>query len=113
MSTVPQREDIIAFKDDNNSIVIKRVVALPGEEVEIRDKKIFINGNELKEDYLNTSNSTEAPADNSLWQVPENSVFVLSDNRTNGKDSRNFGCVFYDKIIGKVLISESKHQESQ
>lgn len=104
LMAVPQRGDIIAFKDDSNSIIIKRVVALPGEKVEIRDKKLFINGSELQEGYLNTPDSTEAPTDNSLWQVPGGSVFVLSDNRTNGRDSRNFGCISYDKIMGKVLI---------
>lgn len=104
VSAVPQRGDIIAFKADNDSIIVKRVVALPGEEVEIKDKKIFIDGIEMEEDYLNEPDSTEAPADNSLWQVPESSVFVLSDNRTNGSDSRNFGYVSYDRIIGKVLI---------
>jgi signal peptidase I len=104
LSAVPQRGDIIVFKDDNGSVIIKRVVALPGEEVEIKDSKLFIDGIELEEGYLNESDSTEAPADNSVWQVPESSVFVLSDNRANGRDSRNFGCVSYDKIIGKVLI---------
>lgn len=104
LSAVPQRGDIIVFKDDNDSVIVKRVVALPGEEAEIKDKKVFIDGIELEENYLNTPDSTEAPEDNSVWQVPESSVFVLSDNRTNGRDSRDFGCISYDKIIGKVLI---------
>lgn len=104
VSAIPQRGDIIAFKDDSNSVIIKRVVALPGEKVEIKDKKLFINEIELKEDYLDAPGSTEAPAGNSQWRIPENSVFVLSDNRTNGRDSRNFGSISYDKIIGKVLI---------
>lgn len=103
-SAVPQRGDIIAFKGDGDSVIIKRVVALPDEELEIRDKKVFIDGTELKEDYLYVPDSTEAPADNPLWQIPESHVFVMSDNRTNGRDSRHFGCIPYDKIMGKVQI---------
>lgn len=64
----PKRGDIIAFKDDKGSVFIKRIVGLPDEKVEILDKKVYINGTELKEDYLNEQNTTEATGDTALWQ---------------------------------------------
>lgn len=84
---------------------IKRIVALPGEHVQIYDGKIHINGEELKEDYLQEGVITE-PNNPYLedFIVPENYVFALGDNREASKDCREFGCIPIEKIEGKVWI---------
>jgi signal peptidase I len=98
----PKRTDIVAFKDTGNITMIKRVIGLPGEKIELIDKKVYINGAELTESYLLAQNSTE-PITDSVWLVPAKCVFVLGDNRMSSKDSRGIGFVPYDRIIGKVL----------
>jgi signal peptidase I len=98
----PQRGDIIAFKDDSGNALIKRVIGLPGETVEIKDKKVYIGGNELSEGYLYERDSTETVV-NASWVVPAKSVFVMGDNRASSKDSREFGSIPVKNIIGKVI----------
>ena len=84
---------------------IKRVIGLPGEHIEIKNGKVYINGNELKEEYLSNTVKTESMggAYTDLI-VPENTVFVMGDNRSGSSDSRVFGCIPYDKIEGKVVL---------
>ena len=87
---------------------IKRVIALPGEYVEIKDGSVYINGEKLQEDYLIDGvitdmvqgNRTESLFTN--FTVPENHVFALGDNRTGSTDCRSFGCVPLEKIEGTV-----------
>lgn len=84
---------------------IKRVIALPGEHLEIKDGKVYINGEELKEDYLAenvTTDSTEGAFIDII--VPEGTVFVMGDNRDHSSDSRRFGCIPYEKIESKVWL---------
>ena len=84
---------------------IKRVIALPGEHIEIKDGKVYINGEELKEDYLQSGVLTDVGAVG--FQdiiVPENCVFAMGDNRSHSTDSRAFGCVPLEKIESKVWI---------
>lgn len=84
---------------------IKRVIALPGEHVEIKDKKIYINGEELKEDYLQENVETEVQS--SYLQdfvVPENCIFALGDNRSQSMDCRKFGCIPIEKLESIVWI---------
>lgn len=84
---------------------IKRVVALPGEHVEIRNGKIYINGEELQESYLQEDVITE-PQNVYLtdFVVPEGYIFAVGDNRTESRDCRSFGCIPIEKIEGKVWI---------
>lgn len=84
---------------------IKRVIALPGEHVQIKDGKVYINGEELKEDYLEESVVTEA--ENGAYTdiiVPDNCVFAMGDNRKHSSDSRRFGCIPLERIESKVWI---------
>lgn len=84
---------------------IKRVIALPGEHVEIKDGKVYINGEELQEDYLQPGIVTDVLGigfDDFI--VPENCVFAMGDNRSNSTDCRAFGCVPLEKIESKVWI---------
>ena len=84
---------------------IKRVIGLPGDHVQIMDGKVYINNEELDEPYLDDSviTSTDNMAYSDLV-VPENTVFVMGDNRAHSTDSRAFGCIPLEKIEGKVWI---------
>lgn len=86
---------------------IKRVIALPGEHIEIKDGKVYINGEELQEDYLAEGVET-GPISNYDYYldliVPENCVFAMGDNRRHSTDCRKFGCIPLEKIESKVWI---------
>ena len=84
---------------------IKRVIDLPGEHVEIKNGKVYINGEELKEDYLQPGVVTDS-LDGAFTDfiVPENYVFALGDNRSRSTDCRRFGCIPLEKIEGKVVL---------
>lgn len=84
---------------------IKRVIGLPGEHIQIKDGKVYINGEELEEPYLVDDVVTEAENGQFIdIVVPENTVFVMGDNRSHSADSRRFGCIPYEKIEGKVVL---------
>ncbi|MBQ2938248.1 MAG: signal peptidase I [Clostridia bacterium] len=84
---------------------IKRVIALPGEHVEIKDGNVYINGEKLPEDYLQSGIVTDVVgAGFEDFIVPENCVFAMGDNRTHSTDCRAFGCIPLEKIESKVLI---------
>lgn len=97
---------IYNFLEIGKRSYIKRVIALPGEYIEIREGKVYINGEELQEEYLPTNTKTEITSevgfDNLI--VPENCVFVMGDNRAHSADSRNFGCIPIEKIESKLWI---------
>ena len=80
---------------------IKRVIGLPGEHIEIKDGKVYINGEELKEDYLNSDVITESSVFNDFI-VPEGYLFCMGDNRTKSTDCRALGCIPLDKLEGIV-----------
>lgn len=84
---------------------IKRVIGLPGEHVLIQEGKVYINGEELKEDYLPEGLQTTAlgGAYTDII-VPEGYVFAMGDNREQSTDSRRIGCIPLEKIESKVLI---------
>ena len=89
----------------NKISYIKRVIGLPGEHVQIKDGKVSINGEELEEEYLSEDVITEAEGGQFIdLIVPENTVFVMGDNRSHSSDSRRFGCIPYEKIEGKVVF---------
>ena len=84
---------------------IKRVIALPGEHVEIKDGKVYINGEELQEDYLQSGIVTDLLGVGfDDFVVPENCVFAMGDNRNHSTDCRNFGCIPLEKIESTVAI---------
>ena len=89
----------------NKASYIKRVIALPGEHLQIKDGKVYINDVELQEDYLQpqiTTSTENCPFYDLV--VPENCVFVMGDNRPESTDSRRFGCIPLEKIESKVCI---------
>lgn len=84
---------------------IKRVIGLPGDHVQIKNGKVYINEEELEEDYLQPGIITD-DAEGIFYDiiVPENTVFAMGDNRNSSVDCRAFGCIPLERIEGKVLI---------
>ena len=89
----------------NKMSYIKRVIALPREHVEIKEDKVFVNGIELEEKYLQDGVITEAKNPFLTdFVVPEGCVFAMGDNRLQSSDCRVFGCIPINKIESKVWI---------
>lgn len=98
----PERGDIVVFHppQDHENFYIKRVIGLPGETVELKGGKIFINGGELLEPYLNEKNQGQTRPDNggqTRFKIPLKGYFVLGDNRLESIDARS---CFADSVIG-------------
>jgi signal peptidase I len=97
--------DIVVFKrppgetDQSITDLIKRVIALPGDTIESRNGLVYVNGEPVAEPYLATGMPT-----NNLppTKIPEGKIFVMGDNRTNSTDSRVFGPIDKDLVIGKA-----------
>lgn len=84
---------------------IKRVIATAGEHIKIENGKVYINGEELEENYLQPNVlTTSLNGQFTDLIVPEGYVFVMGDNREHSTDSRRFGCVPLEKVESKVLI---------
>lgn len=84
---------------------IKRVIGLPGEHVEIKDGKVYINGEELEETYLQPNvETTSLDGPFTDLTVPEGYVFLMGDNRSQSTDCRRFGCIPIEKLESKVWI---------
>lgn len=100
-----QPGDVIAFYY-NNKILVKRVIAGPGDWVDIDEKgTVYVNNQELQEPYL----EEKALGDCNIqlpYQVPENRIFVMGDHRSVSVDSRNtaVGCVAEEQIVGKIIF---------
>jgi len=106
----PQRGDVIVFTppiENNDKPFIKRIIGLPGDTVETRDGKVYVNGVQLDEPYIDGKQSlcNSNTVDCAPYVVPEGQVFVMGDNRTNSEDSRVFGGVPIGNIIGKAWVT--------
>ena len=99
----PRRGDIVVIDlpEAGPELLIKRVIALPGETVASQGNQITINGEPLEEPYVTSPGGREVPEQ----IVPPLHVFVMGDNRQFSNDSRNFGPVPIDKIIGRAWFS--------
>lgn len=96
-----QRGDIIVI-NYNKTKLIKRVIGLPGEAIKAEDNKIYINDLELEEVYLN---SEVLNPDFNTFYLDNNQYFVIGDNRTSSVDSRVFGAISKDDILGKARFT--------
>jgi signal peptidase I len=99
----PRRGDIVVFSmpQQSEELLIKRIIGLPGEEVEIRDGTVIIDGTPLDEPYL----SQETRGRYGPEVVPPLHVFVLGDNRSFSNDSRAFDAVPIEDILGRAWLS--------
>ena len=102
----PERFDIVVFKypDDESQLFVKRVIGLPGETVEIKDGKVYINGSQTP---LDDSFTPETPTgDYGPYVVPEGSYFMLGDNRNHSGGSRFWKQPYVEKekIVGKAIF---------
>lgn len=100
--TEPEHGDIVIFKPpiDQNHNYIKRVIAVEGDQVKIVDGFVYLNGEILEEDYIEHRSYETMPE----VTVPEDSYFVLGDNRANSSDSRFWGFVPEENIIGRASV---------
>ncbi len=98
----PQRGDIVVLPDPSGGPIplIKRVVGLPGERVSIAAGHVYVDGVALDESYLAQVTTGEGRS----WQVPPMQVFVMGDNRGNSRDSRYFGPVPVETLIGHAVF---------
>ena len=107
---IPERNDIIIFKFPKNEArdFIKRVIGLPGELIEIRRQKVFINGKAMDESFTRHDEPQGDflyPRDDlGPFRIPEGHVFVLGDNRENSHDSRFWGVLNLKNIRGKAQL---------
>jgi len=99
-----ERGDVIVFRFPGNTTddYIKRIVGLPGEQIAIRDGKVYVNDQLLDEPYLDPN--TVLPYGGE-WVVPADSYFVMGDNRAHSSDSRSWGPLGKEFVIGKSWIS--------
>lgn len=105
----PQRGDVIIFRcpDDPDKEFVKRLVGLPGEDIEIRQGKIYINGEICEEPRISEFyyyNQGPFGGYGQVLKVPEDSYFVLGDNSGNSRDSRYWGYVPKEMVNGKVWV---------
>ena len=96
-----KRFDIVVVDNDGEKI-IKRIIGLPGEKVEYRDNKLYINGEEVAENFNHGETKNFTLSDINISEIPRDSYFVMGDNRGNSKDSRIIGPVHKSKISGKT-----------
>lgn len=100
------RGDIIVFNStpENSGkdkvYYIKRVIGIGGDEIKIINGDVFVNGEKIDESYADKENSPT----NLTMTVPQNSYFVLGDNRDNSNDSRYFGTILHNQVSGKILF---------
>ncbi|HBG22265.1 MAG TPA: signal peptidase I [Peptococcaceae bacterium] len=98
----PERGDIIVFQYplDPERDFVKRVIALEGETIEVRDNYVYINGKRLEEPYIqDTMVSNFGPV-----RVPKDHLFVMGDNRNNSDDSRVWGALHTKYLVGKTVF---------
>ena len=99
LANVDYGDIVVLDEAKEGEIIIKRIIGMPGDTVSIRDNTIYVNGEEVEEDYAygETSDYEEITLD-------DDEYFILGDNRPISKDSRYFGPVKEDEIIGKVIF---------
>jgi len=96
-----QRGDIIVFRSTTSPDLdlIKRIIGLPGDVIEIKNGQDIVNGQTLTEPYI-----AAAPNYKGQWQVPDGHLFVLGDNRNDSSDSHQWGLLPFENIVGKAIL---------
>lgn len=96
-----ERFDIVVVNADDTKI-IKRVIGFPGEHVEFKDNLLYINGEEIKEEFSHDVTHNFKLEELDYEKIPDDYYFVVGDNRGDSKDSRSIGLIKKDQIIGKT-----------
>jgi len=99
----PQRGDVVVLEPPTGQSevpYIKRLIGLPGDVVEVREQRVWVNGIALNEPYISAP-----PAYEGNWVVGEDQYLVLGDNRNNSSDSHAWGLLARDRILGKAIFS--------
>ena len=110
----PGRGDIVVFNPPfGGNVLIKRIVGLPGDKLSVADGVLYVNGTPQDEPYVHRTNGAPDPTEpfinESPWSlaepyvVPEDSYFMMGDNRINSGDSREFGPVARDELVGQAF----------
>lgn len=103
----PKMGDVIVFESEmkmdngDNKLLIKRVIGLPGDSIDVTEGKVYVNGNIIDEDYIK---DPDTPGQINGLVVPEGELFVMGDNRRVSIDSRELGCIKQEKIVGKAFL---------
>jgi signal peptidase I len=97
----PERGDVIVlhFPNDRSRDFIKRIIGLPGDQVEVSEGVVKVNGVPLEEPYINAQ-----PSYSGSWTVPDEHYFVMGDNRNNSSDSHNWSYLPRKDIVGKAWL---------
>lgn len=97
----PRRGDIVVFRFplDLQRRFIKRIIGLPGDTIRVEAGQVYVNGQLLEEPYI-----AAQPRYTGQWEVGEQEVFVLGDNRNNSSDSQNWGMLPVEDILGKAIL---------
>ncbi len=105
------RGDIVVFnppsggeQDPTGTPYVKRIIGGGGDTVEIRDGSVFVNGEQLKEGYLFGNQPTQVPGSTSKWKLTADQYFVMGDHRQASQDSREFGPITKESIIGRAWL---------
>ncbi len=105
------RGDIVVFnppsgweQDPTGTPYVKRIIGVGGDTVEIRDGSVFVNGEQLKEGYLFGNQPTQVPGSTSKWKLTADQYFVMGDHRQASQDSREFGPITKESIIGRAWL---------
>jgi len=103
------RGDVVVFEPPtgyrgDGTPFIKRVIGLAGDRIELRDGAVYVNDVRLEEPYVMDGALTEANGSASTWEIGPGDLFVLGDNRENSSDSRVFGPVHRDSVVGRAWL---------
>ncbi len=106
-----KRGDIVVFDPPDAWVTggpkvpyIKRVIGVPGDRIEIKDARVYVNGVPLDEPYIYDLQPTTASGPVDAWLVPPGELFVMGDHRSNSADSRVFGSIAKDRVIGRAWL---------
>lgn len=96
----PEQGDIVVFRHPRNELnLIKRVVGVPGDHIEINNRTVWVNGEAQEEPFI-----ADSPNYSGSWDVPPGQYFVLGDNRNNSSDSHSWGYLPEENLLGRAMF---------